>query len=200
MKRKIFRAVIALLVLTGIVLIVIRSLPITYQGLALPRPPQVAPDIPLPPAAWLIVDGKAVLASFGSSCLPVLIFGMGCGDMPAPQDRPDLVTAILPADTQAVIVIASTAIKEFHATVQPWTEGLDYVPSTIHELKAEIKKEINKTVFTLEPLEEASDLLLEVFVTYNRGDASYVWRLNPASTAQPAFSPFQAVYLAWIQL
>ena len=42
MKRKIFRAVIALLVLTGIVLIVIRFLPITYKGLALPRPPQVA--------------------------------------------------------------------------------------------------------------------------------------------------------------
>ena len=42
MKRKIFRVIIVLLALMGIVLIVIRFLPITYKGLALPRPPQVA--------------------------------------------------------------------------------------------------------------------------------------------------------------
>ena len=38
MKRKIFRAVIALIALIGIVFIVLRSLPITYKGLALPTP------------------------------------------------------------------------------------------------------------------------------------------------------------------
>jgi len=180
MKRKIFRSVIALIALIGIALIVIRFLPITYKGLALPRPPQVAPDIVLPPAAWLIVEDKATLASYGSSCMPFLIFGVGCGDMPAPQGRPDLATAILPADTQAVIVIASTAIKEFHVTVQPWTEELDSVAPAIRDLKAESRWGINKTVFTLEPLDDVSDMLLEITVTYNRGGAGYVWRLNPS--------------------
>jgi len=181
MKRKIFWGIIALIAFTGIALIVIRSLPITYKGLALPTPLQVEHDItmPRPSPAWLIIGEEAVLASYGSSCLPVLIFGMGCGDMPAPQGRPDLATAILPADTQAVIVIASTAIKEFHATVQPWTESPDSVPPVIRDLKAESKRGINKTIFTLEPLDDASDLLLEITVTYNQGGASYVWRLNP---------------------
>jgi len=180
MKRKIFRAVIALIALMGIVLIVIRFLPITYKGLALPAPPQVAPDIVLPPAAWLIVGNKAVLASYGSSCMPFLIFGVGCGTAPDPRDRLDHATATLPADTQAVIVIASTAIKEFHATVQLWTQSSDSVPPVIRDLRAESERGINKTVFTLEPLDDASDLLLEVSVTYIRGGASYFWRLKPS--------------------
>ena len=192
MKRKIFRAVIVLLALMGIVLIVIRFLPITYKGLALPRPPQVEHDItmPRPSPAWLIVGDKAVLASHGSSCLPVLIFGMGCGTMPEPRDLPDLATAVLPTRTPAVVVIASTTIKEFHATVRPWTEGSDSVPSTIHELKTEIKRGINKTIFVLEPLSEAGDLLLEITITYYQGGASYFWRLNPAPvSALPLQSP-----------
>jgi len=183
MKRKIFRAVIALIALIGIALIVIRSLPITYKGLELPAPPQVAPDIVLPPAAWLIVGDEATLASYGSSCMPFLIFGMGCGTMPEPWDRPDLATATLPDETQAVIVIASTAIKEFHATVQPWSERPGSGTSTLRELKTERKRGINKTVFTLESLDDLSDMLLEITVTYTRGGASYYWRLNPDLTA-----------------
>jgi hypothetical protein len=100
--------------------------------------------------------------------------------MPAPQGRPNLATATLPAETQAVIVIASTAIKEFHVTVQPWTESPDSVPPIIRDLNAESKRGINKTVFTLEPLSEADDLLLELTVTYYQGGASYHWRLNPS--------------------
>ena len=199
MKRKIFRAVIALLALTGIVLIVIRFLPITYKGLALPKPSQVNSSIlmPRPPAAWLIVGDEAVLASFGSSCFPMLIFGMGCGDAPAPQGRSDLATATLPAQTTAVIVIASTAVKEFHATVQPWTEIPNSGPPLIRELKAKSQRGINKTVFILEPLDDAGDLLLEMTVTFNRGEASYYWRLNPGTepAMEPPSSPLRAVYL-----
>ena len=189
MKRKIFRAVITLIAMIGIVVLVIRSLPITHKGLALPRPPQVAPDIVLPPAAWLIVGDKAVLASYGSSCMPFLIFGMGCGTMPEPWDRTDLANATLPSQTTAVIVIASTAIKEFHATVQSWTERPHSVPSTLHELKTERKRGINKTVFTLEPLDDASDMLLEITVTYSRGGAIYYWRLNPDLTVALTLTP-----------
>ncbi len=181
MKKKLFWAVVALLALTVIVLVVVRSLPITYKGLALPTPAQVGPDIVLPPAVWLIVGDKAVLASYGSSCYRAgLIFGTtGCGEMPAPWDWPDLVTATLPTETPAVVVIASTAIEEFHATVRPWTEGPVSVPITT--LKAESKREVSVTAFTLEPLGEAGDQLLEVSVTYNQGGASYFWRLNPAA-------------------
>src|SRR3972149_10756929 len=106
MKRKIFRAVIALIALIGIMLIVIRFLPITYKGLALPRPPNNRDiTMPQPAPAWLIVGDEATLASYGSSCLPVLVFGMGCGDAPAPQGRRDLATVALPTGAQAVIVI-----------------------------------------------------------------------------------------------
>ena len=184
MKKKIFRAVIASIALIGIVLIVIRSLPITYKGLALPTPPQVPPDIVFPPAAWLIVGDKAVLASYGSHCTPMSIFGMGCGTMPEPWDRLDLATAVLPAKTQAVIVIASATIKEFHVTVQPWIERPGSATSTLHELKTERKLGVNKTVFTLEQLDDANDLLLGVTatyftITYYQGGAIYYWRLNP---------------------
>ena len=181
MKRTIFRAVIALLALIGIVLIVIRFLPITYKGLVLPRPPSNR-DImmPQPAPAWLIVGDEAVLATYGSSCLPVLIFGIGCGDAPAPQGRLDLATAIIPSETEAVIVIASTAIEEIHVTVQPWTEGPDSAPPIIRDLKAESGWGINKTVVTLEPLGKADDLLLELTVSFYRGSASYHWRLNPS--------------------
>jgi len=183
MKKKLFWVVVALLVLTVIVLVVVRSLPITYKGLALPTPAQVGPDTVLPPAAWLIVGDTAVLASYGSSCYRAgLVFGpTGCGDMPAPWDRPDLAAATLPAETPAVVVIASTAIEEFHATVRPWTEEPVAVPVTA--LKAESKREVSVTAFTLEPLGEAGDQLLEVSVTYNQGGASYFWRLNPAPAA-----------------
>jgi len=185
MKRKIFRAVIALIALIGIMLIVIRFLPITYKGLALPRPPNNRDiTMPQPAPAWLIVGDEATLASYGSFSLPVLIVGIGHGDAPAPQGRPDLTTAALPAGTQAVIVIASTAIKEFHVTVQPWTESPDSVPPIIRDLKAESRWGINKTVVTLERLSKADDLLLELTVSYltvsfYQGSASYHWRLNP---------------------
>ena len=185
MKKKLFWVVVALLVLTVIVLVVVRSLPITYKGLALPTPAQVGPDTVLPPAVWLIVGDTAVLASYGSSCYRAgLVFGpTGCGDMPAPWDRPDLAAATLPAETPAVVVIASTAIKEFQATVQPWIEGPVSVPFTT--LKAESKREVSVTAFTLEPLGEAGDQLLEVSVTYNQGGASYFWRLNPGPYPTP---------------
>ena len=190
MKRKKFRTALALLALIVIALIVIRSLPITYKGLVLSRP-QSNRDImmPQPPPAWLIVGDEVILASFGSSCLPVLVFGMGCGDAPAPQGRTDLATAILPAKTQAVIVIASTTVKEFRATVQPWTEEPDSAPLTVRELQTESERGINKTVFTLEPLDETDDLLLEITVTYIRGGASYHWRLNPDLTAAATITP-----------
>ena len=102
-----------------------------------------------------------------------------------------MATATLPGDTRAIVVIASMAVKEFHATIQPWTESRDSAPSTARELIAESKRGINKTVFTLEPLDDASDMLLEIAVTYNRGGASYVWRLNPdlRATLTPTPSP-----------
>ena len=180
MKKKLFWAVVALPALTVIVLVVVRSMPITYKGLALPTPAQVGPGGVLPPAAWLIVGDKAVLASYGSFCYSTraVFGGMSCADAPAPWDLPDLAAATLLAETPAVVVIASTAIEEFHATVRPWTEEPVAVPVTA--LKAESKREVNVTAFTLEPLGEAGDQLLEVSVTYNQGGASYFWRLNPA--------------------
>ena len=62
--------------------------------------------------------------------------------------------------------------------MQPWTERSD--PSATHELQAEGKRDGAMMVFRLGPLGDTSDQLLAVSVRGTWGDASYLWRLNPA--------------------
>ncbi|HKZ83513.1 MAG TPA: hypothetical protein VJ793_07630 [Anaerolineae bacterium] len=157
--------------------------PATYNGLPLPTPRPAEAGLSQPPPAWLIVGDKAItgtLAAGGTSRVH--------GD-PA-YALPDLPTAILPADARAVIVVGSQSFKSFKATVRPWSEDGRIVPlldDTARELKAEVQREGNLTVFTLEPTGDASDQLLNANITFSVDDAwgFYLWRLNPAPIAIP---------------
>jgi len=110
---------------------------------------------------------------------------------PPPQMRPDLATIMLPAAVRATVVISAEAIAAFQAHVRPWIA--DPAPSadtsTIRTLNTERTSEGGLTVFTLEPVQDAADRLLEVMITFSvayqpaigeEGVAQYFWRLNSA--------------------
>jgi hypothetical protein len=156
--------------------------PATYNGVPLPMPRPVVGFDGLPPV-WLIVGDQAIppsLAAGGTS--------REHGD-PA-YAIPNLPTASLPADARAVIVVGSESVKSFKATVRPWSEDGRIVPlddETARELKAEVQREGNLTVFILEPTGDAGDQLLNVNITFPVDDSwgFYLWRLNPAPDATP---------------
>ena len=161
----------------------VAAAPATYNGLPLPTPRPFVAGLSQPPPAWLIVGDQAVigtLAAGGTSRVH--------GD-PA-YAIPGLPTASLPADARAVIVVGSESFKSFKATVRPWSEDGRIVPlydDTARELKAEVQREGNLTVFTLEPTGDASDQLLNVNITFpvEDGWGFYLWRLNLAPVATP---------------
>ena len=163
--------------------------PASYNGVTLPAPAQGAK---LPPA-WLVVGNIAVLGSGGSYEVTMIDDKGQCcltehGDAAPPPLYPDLATASLAADGRVVIVIGSRSIKEFHATVRPWTDEPALYSGAERELKAEAEPAGNATAFVLEPTGEAGDLLLLVSITFPvefdpnypmDNSASYLWRLNP---------------------
>src|SRR5207249_2624815 len=108
-------------------------------------------------------------------------------DALAPQQSPTLVTAVLPANMKAIIVIGSRSITAFQARVQAWAAqptAIFFDPASGRSLKAEEQRDGAITVFTLEPIGDAGDQLLAVAISfddsYSSGDASYIWRLNSA--------------------
>ena len=162
------------------------TIPNTYHGVALPGGGGTLSQ-DSPPPTWLIVGDKAVLATYGS-----FYWGGSHADVIPPQENPDLATANLPADAQAVILIGIESFKQFQATVRLWDEehpGQFFDPSSGRPLKAEGKREGDVIVFTLEPIGEAGDQLLAVSITFagvHEGEsASYTWRLYPAPVATP---------------
>jgi hypothetical protein len=174
---------------------------VTYAGLLLPTPKAVGPDEVRPVPVWLVIGHNAVLASYGSYCISVDLEGdfreKGCPHgVAAPWDQPDLATVSLPTGKPAVIVIGSGAVTEFQAAMGDWHGDLTpfYSQSTPRELKAEGKRNGNLMVYTLEPIGEAGDQLLGVYITYDQGSASYHWRLNP--TQIPTLTADQAAAAA----
>jgi hypothetical protein len=162
--------------------------PASYNGVTLPAPAQGAK---LPPA-WLVVGDQAVQGSGGSYAITTKSGDSEMtehGDAAPPPLYPDLASVTLPADGRVVIVIGSRSIKEFHATVRPWTNEPALYSGAERELKAETERAGSATAFVLEPTGEAGDLLLLVSITFPvdfdpdypvDNSASYLWRLNPA--------------------
>ena len=153
------------------------SYPTTYNGVTLPAPAPVA-GFAGPPPVWIIVGDQAVLASLAAGGT-----SSAHGD-PAPV-IPNIATVALPTEARAIILVASESFTEFKATVRPWREDGWIVPlfdDTARELNAEIQRQGNLTVFTLEPTGEAGDQLLNVYITFPAQNAwgFYLWRLNPA--------------------
>jgi len=181
MQRKRAWVLVALLALMVVVLVISRSqaLPSAYKGLTLPTPrPVEGFTEALPPPVWLIAGDKAVIGTLAAG-------GTSRGHADPAYALPDLPIASLLADAPAVIVVGSESVKSFKATVRPWSEDGRIVPlydDTARELKAEVQREENLTVFTLESTGDAGDQLLNVNITFpvENAWAFYLWRLNPA--------------------
>ena len=149
----------------------------SYNGLTLPTPQPIRGFPEQPPAAWLIIAGKAIPATYGSFCIRG-----ACADMVPPQLRNDLVSATLPAHTSITIIIQARSVKEFHVRVGAWRQQptAPFDPAATNELPAVQKTDGSITALTLEPIGNVGDQLLAVSITFESGDASYLWRLNPA--------------------
>jgi hypothetical protein len=149
----------------------------SYNGLSLPSPQPIRSFPEQPPPAWLIIDGKAIPATYGSFCVRG-----ACADMVPPQLRNDLVGVPVPADASITVIVQLPSITEFHARVAAWrpepTAPLD--PAATRELSVVQKSDQSITGFTLEPMGNTNDQLLAASIRFESGDASYLWRLNPA--------------------
>ena len=148
----------------------------SYQDIELPTPRAVGGISAQPPPAWLVMGGKAYPATQGSYC-----YGGACVDMIPPQMMPDLSKVTVPADAKPVILIRADAIEEFSASTRKWTNEPNFDSAGERKLTNESRSDGELLVFTLEPLGSAEDQLLMAFVRFKEGDASYHWRLNPAT-------------------
>lgn len=188
-------------------------MPTTFNGVPLPqeRPVRDKPAQYLP-AAWLIAGGEAVVPTYGSYTISYedetiprsktgeVVMIVEHADAILPSEDTGVVTATLPPDQRAVIVIGSTAVRTFEASVADWPDV--YGPSA-RTLPAERQSAGNLTAFTLEPTANAGDLLLTVSIRFDGGDATYFWRLNPApagdqaASLEPAVSAAMLRFLSW---
>ena len=102
--------------------------------------------------------------------------------MTPPQLRNDLTSAIVPAHTSITVIIQARSITEFHARAGAWRQEptAPFDPVATYEISAVQKSDRSFTAFTLESIGNADDQLLSISVNFESGDASYLWRLNPA--------------------
>jgi hypothetical protein len=152
--------------------------PVSYRGILLPTPAPVRGFSEQPPPAWLIVGQTATPATFGSFCLRG-----ACADMAMPQARNDLVATKLAATSPVTIVIQVTPIKDVDVRVSDWTNAptAPFDPAHSRGVRIEHTSIGAFTVLVVDLIGNAGDQLLTVAVTFESGDASYLWRLNPAA-------------------
>lgn len=143
----------------------------------LPTPvPAGGPGEESPPAAWIIVDGKYVPATYGSFC-----HKGACVDKDPPQTRQELSTAPLTGDRMMILMIGSGKVQEYRAIVQGWTGRSGSISSRSgRELKGQGGPRGDFVVSTLEPTGNSGDQLLIITARYPDGNATYLWRLNPS--------------------
>jgi hypothetical protein len=139
--------------------------------------------IRLPPA-WLIASDQAFPATFGSFTWTTRMSDGSTEGVSAQAIEPEymrwLATAALSGDEQPVLIVNSSAVKTVEPQIRPWTQEPDYRPFTPLEQQAGVERNGEFSVVTLSPLNDVSDQLLYVYVTFENGDVSYFWRLNPA--------------------
>ncbi len=150
--------------------------PNQYQGTSLPQPEPMRAIPTQPPPAWTIVNTVAMPATYGSFC-----YQGACLDMVLPQQLPHLATTEIPSDARFVVIIDAATVKTVAARVGAWTTvpSAPFDPATTRELPTEVKRDGRFTIMTLEPLQDSGTQLLAIEVTFNEGQASYLWRLNP---------------------
>lgn len=156
--------------------------PQTFRGVALP-PPVVAASDRAPPSAWLVVGATAVPG--------VALAAAGRGPLPA-DAAARLAVVALPPGAAPVVVVNSAVVPQFQALLGPWNEPQAPLDAAqLRELDAARQPETDVTAFSLAPIGEGGELLLQAVVTYAVGPAGpaddpatsetrYFWRLSSA--------------------
>lgn len=164
---------------------------IIYQGQALPTPEPIflPPDPPgeptagqrrrlnVPPPAWLLVGDQATPASYGSFCY----YGT-CADYLPPAMRDDLVTATIPANAQARIIIGSSNVSLEAVQLHAWNPSATFsnlaTPTVLQAVKVEGEREDHITVFIVESVDDVDQQVLSMMVRFaGAGDGMYLWQL-----------------------
>ncbi len=96
--------------------------------------------------------------------------------MPPAELMERVVTVRLPTGAAPTIIIGAGPIEEISAFMRLWNGPQDK-RLTVNQ------DSTGPTIYTLEPIDEPKDQVLHVFVRFGpmRGDAIYIWRLNPST-------------------
>ena len=154
---------------------------------SLPAPEKVYLGKVLVPPAWLAAGDEVVVGSVGSGEIEDKSQGLvEHGDAPPPQRGYELATISLAPDEEATILIFIPygSVQSIRATLSPWPNEPVW-PSDGRELMGKGQHREDFYVYSLEPIGEASDMLLIVTIQFDndqaRGQTTYVWRLNPSA-------------------
>ena len=147
-----------------------------FGGVALPL---IAIDsLPHPPPAWLIVDNQAIPATFGDYCWHHPLWGGECVTEAPAEDIPDLATVTLPPNHAPMIVVDTGGAMVFQPTVRAWNSPP--APVTGRQLGGRSNVKGRFSTFTLQPLDQIEDQVLEVqVIPSGTKRANYLWHLNP---------------------
>ena len=154
----------------------------TYKGIVLPTARPIA-AVPIePPSAWIISHGTATPAASGGYC-----YQGACVDMTFPQDRADLPTISISDSANITIIINAPAVQNVSVRLGKWTTQrtalFDFPGMQEQTFERTIDEHV--TVLTLAFPHNLQDAVVVVAVTFSgkgaSGDASYIWRLNPAT-------------------
>lgn len=150
----------------------------TFQGVVLPL---VAIDsLPHPPPAWLIVDNTAIPATFGDYCWHHPLWGGECVTASKAEEIPDLATVTLPPNHAPVIVVDLNRQLLFFPSLRPWNRSIQDDPGSRRTLEGSDTRGERFTTFTLQPLVQVENQVLEVQVMpTGTKRVTYLWHLNP---------------------
>lgn len=183
------------------------SRPVEDRVVELPKPEKERyGTLDWPPPVWLVSGGEAVQASYGEYCeLDV------CGGEVVPkQPGGDLVSAEVPAEKEATVVVGDGSLKRLTAGVVGWDDapkdrsyhlgisdetGVPYFMRALDIRPASKEEERNLRVagegpgeglsaFELASTRRPGDRILSVFLQIGGDPASYHWRLNPGQAGE----------------
>ncbi len=90
-----------------------------------------------------------------------------------------LAKAPLKAGEQALIVIRAPTVHKLEPRLRPWTQEPSCGPFTPLRPLAPLEHDGSFSILRLAPLKNVGGQILYVPATFEQGDVSYYWRLNP---------------------
>jgi hypothetical protein len=175
----------------------ILTIPENWARWRLVTQPNIASEDIQPPFVWLGADeDEANPGNVIAIGIEDRVNGMAFhGDPAAPQYSDNGVyAATLDASLQGIVIVSALpgTIQSFDIYLQPWEldNEENFALFSGRKILGEGKQDGNIYMITLEPLETSEDSLLVVSIDFDnpraRGDAVYVWRLNPADESATA--------------